>query len=79
MSERIEALATQQDGYLGIESVRDPQTRRGITVSYWHDDAAARQFKALYEHLEAQRLGRERWYSQWEVVVAEVTRRYGSA
>ena len=74
---RMVELAHEQPGFEGIESVRDPVTRRGITVSYWTDDASARAFKAVAEHLQAQREGREHWYSEYEVIVAEVTRRYG--
>lgn len=77
MSERMVALAREQAGFLGIESVREPDGR-GITVSYWADDEAARAWKRVAEHLRAQRLGRERWYSDYRVVVAEVVREYGS-
>lgn len=76
MAERMGALAAQQPGYLGVRSVRDPQTREGITVSYWSDDASARAWKAVLEHLEAQRRGREEWYAEYDVVVAEVIRAY---
>jgi heme-degrading monooxygenase HmoA len=51
---------------------------RGITVSYWRDDDCARAWKQVARHLEAQRLGRERWYGQYRVVVAEVIREYAS-
>lgn len=77
MAERMEMLAGQQPGYLGARSVRDPQTREGITVSYWRDDASARAWKAVVEHLEAQRRGREEWYAEYDVIVAEVIRAYG--
>lgn len=78
MADEMDRLAAAQPGYLGIRSARDPGTRDGITVSYWRDDASARSWKRVVEHREAQRLGRERWYEHWEVVVAEVTRSYGS-
>lgn len=77
MAERMAVLAAQQPGYLAVRSVRDPQTREGITVSYWTDDAAARSWKAVAEHLEAQQRGRDEWYSEYDVVVATVTRQYG--
>ncbi|MDE3064887.1 MAG: antibiotic biosynthesis monooxygenase [Acidobacteriota bacterium] len=78
MSARMEALASQQDGFLGVNSVRDPANRRGITVSYWRDEDCARAWKAVALHRDAQRRGREHWYSEYEVVVARVARRYGS-
>jgi heme-degrading monooxygenase HmoA len=76
MAERMDALAAQQPGHLGIWSVRDEATGEGISVSYWRDDASARAWKAMAEHLEAQRRGREEWYAEYGVVVAEVIRAY---
>ncbi len=67
-------LASQQDGYLGVESARDVL---GITVSYWRDEQAARAWKGVAEHLLAQRLGRTRWYRDYRVRIATVTRQYG--
>ena len=78
MSDAMEELATQQPGYLDVRSARDAHTGEGITVSYWRDDASARAWKAVAEHLEAQRRGRDEWYSEYVVVVAEVIRAYGS-
>lgn len=76
MSEAMDVLVAQQPGYLGARSVRDPQTREGITVSYWSDDASARAWKGVVEHVEAQRRGRDEWYAEYDVIVAEVIRAY---
>lgn len=73
---RMVELAEQQPGFVGLESVRDPATRRGITVSYWADEASARAWRGIAEHVAAQEAGRERWYSEYEVVVADITRSY---
>jgi heme-degrading monooxygenase HmoA len=76
MSRRMNALAAEQPGYLGIESARDGL---GITVSYWVDEAAAAAWKQVAEHLVAQQRGREVWYSDYRVRVAVVHRDYGPA
>jgi heme-degrading monooxygenase HmoA len=76
MSTRMEALAREQPGYLGIESAKEGL---GITVSYWVDEAAARAWKQVAQHLVAQRRGREVWYRDYRVRVATVTRDYGPA
>jgi len=78
MADAMEALAAQQPGYLGVRSARDVHTGEGITVSYWRDDGSARAWKAVAEHLEAQRRGRDEWYTEYVVVVAEVIRAYGA-
>ena len=75
MAAEMDALAAAQPGYLGHESARGADGF-GITVSYWTDDTAARAWKWVTRHLEAQRLGREQWYGAYRVVVAEVTRDY---
>jgi heme-degrading monooxygenase HmoA len=75
-SDRMEELAASQPGYLGIESARGADGG-GITVSYWADDDAARAWKRVAEHAEAQRMGRERWYAGYRVRVARVEREYG--
>jgi len=74
----MDDMVRRQPGFLSVESVRDPVTRRGVTVSYWVDEASAVAWKQVAEHLEAQRLGRVRFYSEYSVVVASVTRAYQS-
>ncbi len=73
MAERMVALARQQPGFLGVESVRDAEGF-GITVSYWRDEASIAAWKAHAEHAVAQRLGRERWYGAFGLRVCRVER-----
>lgn len=70
----MDAFAAEQPGFLGIESVRDDAI--GITVSYWTDHKAARDWKAVAAHLVAQQRGREVWYQDYRVRVATVERDY---
>lgn len=74
-ADRMEELAKEQPGYLGFESAR---SGLGIAVSYWATDDDARAWKQVAEHAEAQRNGRERWYSAYRVRVARVEREYGN-
>jgi heme-degrading monooxygenase HmoA len=76
MAEAMEQLAAEQPGYLGIEAAREEV---GITVSYWADEQAAQGWKQVAAHLGAQRLGRERWYHDYRVRIATVTRDYDLA
>jgi len=75
MAEKMVQLALTQPGCLGAESTRDADGL-GITVSYWRDEASLTAWKRHGEHLVAQRLGRERWYSHYELRVARVERAY---
>ena len=72
---RMEQLAATMPGYIGLESARD-ETGYGITVSYWQSEEAIKVWKREAEHLEAQRRGVERWYSDYIVRVARVERAY---
>ncbi len=68
---RMTELAIGQPGFLGLESARE---EIGITVSYWRDLKSIQNWKENAEHLLAQKLGRERWYSQFKLRVALVER-----
>ena len=73
MSDRMVALAQAQPGYLGMESAREDV---GITVSYWADLDSIRAWKANAEHLQAQALGHQQWYSAFTTRIAKVERAY---
>jgi heme-degrading monooxygenase HmoA len=70
MAARMVELASQQPGYLGVESARDEQS--GITVSYWQNLEAIRAWGRVAEHRVAQALGREAWYSSFRLRVCRV-------
>ena len=78
---RMDELAAEQPGYLGIEAVRatgdGTETMLGITVSYWRTEEDARNWKRVAEHRAAQREGRERWYDAYTLRIARVERTYG--
>ena len=76
MAEKMVALAAQQPGFLGVESVRGADGL-GITVSYWESEAAIAHWKANAEHLIAQQMGRKVWYGDFMIRVAKVERAYG--
>lgn len=73
MSEKMELLAKQQKGYLGIDSARNDV---GITVSYWDSLEAIKAWKANTNHLFAQQKGREEWYNWYNVRICRVEREY---
>jgi heme-degrading monooxygenase HmoA len=74
MAGKMLELAALQPGFLGVESAYEGL---GITVSYWADLESIKSWKANSEHLEAQRLGRDRWYSSYKTRISKVERDYG--
>lgn len=78
MSDAMVALAEQQPGFVRIESWRD-EAGFGCTLSWWESEAAIATWKANAKHQAAQRLGRERWYTDFELQVCKVERAYSLA
>ena len=73
MATKMVELASKQPGFLGVESAREDI---GITVSYWSDLESIKNWKANIEHQEAQKLGREKWYSSFKTRISKVERDY---
>lgn len=73
MSQLMDNLAKQQEGYLGIESARN---ELGITVSYWQNLESIKNWKQQTDHLVAQIKGRTDWYSWYKVRICKVEREY---
>jgi heme-degrading monooxygenase HmoA len=75
MAIRMEQLAKEQEGFLGLETAR---SEIGITISYWKDLNAIKKWKANLDHLQAQRLGKEKWYRSYRVRICKVEKEYTS-
>lgn len=73
MAVKMENLAKQQKGFIGIDSARNEV---GITVSYWESLEAIKNWKANTDHLFAQQKGREQWYNWYNVRICTVEREY---
>ena len=74
MSEKMVALASKQDGFLGMETAR---ASLGITVSYWRDLDSIKKWRENIEHSVARGKGRSDWYKCFKVRIAKVERDYG--
>jgi heme-degrading monooxygenase HmoA len=74
MALKMEVLAKQQPGFLGVDSARN---EIGITVSYWESLEAIANWKQNLNHLDAQFLGRQKWYENYVVRIAKVEKEYG--
>jgi heme-degrading monooxygenase HmoA len=69
------ALAAEQPGFCGFDGARG-NDGFGVTISYWEDEAAAVAWRGHAEHALIRQVGRDRWYSRYEVMVARVERSY---
>ena len=74
MAAQMRELALTRFGCLDFTAVTEGDQE--VALSYWPDEASIRAWKQHTDHLVGQRLGRERWYANYSVEVAEITRRY---
>ena len=73
MANIMENFAKKQPGFIEMESSRDGI---GITVSYWETLDDIKNWHVNLDHLEAQKLGKEQWYSWYKVRICKVEREY---
>jgi heme-degrading monooxygenase HmoA len=74
IAQKMVKLASQQPGFLGVESARESV---GITVSYWSDIESIRLWKQNSEHVMAQKQGRKIWYREFKTRICKVESDYG--
>lgn len=73
MGDKMVELASKQDGFLGVESVKE---ELGITVSYWRDLESIKKWKDNTEHVVAQKKGKTDWYKSFKTRIAKIERDY---
>ncbi|NRA13824.1 MAG: antibiotic biosynthesis monooxygenase [Crocinitomicaceae bacterium] len=73
MVAKMVELASQQNGFLGVDSA---QGNPEITVSYWKSEEDILNWRSSIEHQEAQKQGKESWYDAFEIRIAKVARAY---
>ena len=73
MSQLMDSLAKKQKGFIGVDSARNDI---GITVSYWKNLEAIKNWKQQTDHLMAQKKGRTDGYSWKSVKICKVEREY---
>ena len=76
MAQTLRDLAHSEFGCLDFISLTEGDQE--IAISYWPDEASIRRWKQHSDHLLAQTLGKEKWYSQYSVEITEIKRQYSS-
>ena len=72
--ERMEALARSQPGFRSIKTFVAEDGER-VTLSEFESDAAVAAWREHPEHRDAQRRGRELYYSEYDLAVYRLLRR----
>jgi heme-degrading monooxygenase HmoA len=76
-SARLRRLLPELDGFYGIErfqSVAEPG--KYLAIGFFRDEAAVTAWRTTPEHRHAQALGRDRFFTNYRLRMAEVTRDY---
>lgn len=74
----LKPMLAQIDGFISIErfqSLSDPG--RIVSLSFWRDEEAVRQWRQVEAHRRAQAAGRGGIFTEYRLRVAEVLRDYG--
>lgn len=75
VAERMDQLAAQMPGFLGIKTFQAADGER-VSIVEFATGAQALAWRNHPEHREAQRLGREQFYAEYDVIVCTPLRRY---
>lgn len=72
-AERMEALAAEQPGFLGIKTFQAEDGER-VSLFSFESLAAIEAWRRHPEHLEAQRLGKSEFYASYSLQLCEPIR-----
>ena len=75
---RLRPFLSGIDGFISIErfeSLTEPG--KMLSLSFWRDEEAVRQWRNLEAHRRTQEQGRKNFFADYRLSVAQVTRSYG--
>lgn len=75
MDKRTFEEVERSPGYLGAESY-SADGGRHVTIAYFRSEEDVATWKSNTLHLEAQELGRKRWYKEYRIRICRVERDY---
>src|SRR5437660_11098655 len=73
MAAEMERLARASPGFVDVKAYESADGER-LTLVWWQDAETLKGWAANVRHLQAQRMGREKWYAYYKIEDAEVTR-----
>lgn len=78
MAAALRAELERMDGFVSIERFESlSQPGKILSLSFWRDEEAVRQWRNLEAHRHAQALGRGQVFADYRLRVAQVLRDYG--
>lgn len=75
----LRPMVEQVDGFISIERFESvSQPGKFLSLSFWRDEAAIKQWRDFPAHRQAQDVGRSEIFAAYRLRVAQVSRDYGS-
>jgi heme-degrading monooxygenase HmoA len=75
---RLRPILEKMDGFISVERFESlTQPGKLLSLSFWRDEQAVRQWRNVEEHRRIQGAGRTSIFSGYRLRVAEVLRDYG--
>ena len=69
-AKRLRELAMTK--YDCIDFIAVTEGNQEIAVSYWKSEEDSKRWHKDSEHLQAQKMGKEKWYQSYQVQIAEL-------
>lgn len=69
-SKRLRELAMAK--YDCIDFIAVTEGNQEIAISYWKSEEDIKRWQQNSEHLQAQKMGKEKWYQSYQVQIAEL-------
>jgi len=76
MAARMHELAVKMPGFIAIKTFQAPDGER-VSIVEFESEETHNAWRRHPEHMEAQRLGRELFYSEFKLQVCKLEREYG--
>ena len=74
LAKKMRDLACKEYNCLDFVSVCE--NNQEISISYWNEELDITRWKENREHLNVQRLAKEKWYQSYSVEIVKVIRTY---
>ena len=78
LAARMRPLAEKVDGFISVERFESVMEEgKLLSLSFWRDEAALKEWRNLEEHRAMQSKGRDSLFADYRLRVASVIRDYG--
>ncbi|MCG9760162.1 MULTISPECIES: antibiotic biosynthesis monooxygenase [Pseudoalteromonas] len=79
IAQALKSTLNEVDGFISVERFQSLSNQdKFLSLSFWQNETALKQWKEHFEHQVAQKKGKEELFSHFRIRVGYVIRDYGS-